>query len=155
MLFNHNAKWISLHDSTYPVNHWVNYRNRIHLDGTAESKCFIAVDTAYQLWINGLEVDQACFSDFPQDRYFNSIDVSKFLRIGDNYIAVLAYYQGVDTSRYVRGQPGVLLDLQCEGRSVLVSDESWQARTDLAYRYGEAPNSTLLNFFLANILYVL
>lgn len=142
MLFNHNAKWISLHDSTYPVNHWVNFRNRIHLDGTAESKCFIAVDTAYQLWINGLEVDQACFSDFPQDRYFNSIDVSKFLRIGDNYIAVLAYYQGVDTSRYVRGQPGLLLDLQCEGRSVLVSDESWQARTDLAYLSGEVPKVT-------------
>lgn len=132
--------WLS--DANVPINHWVDFRNKIHLDTTGEAKCLIAVDTAYQLWINGREVDQACFSDFPQDRYYNTIDVTDFLRTGDNYIAVLAYYQGVDTSRYVSGKPGLLLELQCEGRSVLVSDESWQARTDLGYRSGEVPKVT-------------
>ena len=120
-LISENTKWIWQPDESFEINHWVEFRQVVELDETNDATFMIAADTAYQLWINETLVDDAIFLEFPEDRYYRQIDVSDYLKEGQNCIAVLGYYQGVNTSRHVAGKPGVIFELKSHGKSVLQS----------------------------------
>ena len=135
-LINKNTKWIWLADKRFQVNHWVEFRQTVELDNVERAQFIIAADTSYQLWINDQLVDDAYFSEFPEDKYYHAIDVSSYLRKGENCIAVLGYHQGVSTSRYVAGKPGILFQLQCGTKIVLQSDSTCKARTSSGYLSG-------------------
>lgn len=138
-----NTQWIWSPNSDYPENHWVEFRKNIRLESLENAQFMIAVDTSYQLWINGQHVDDACFSDFPEDRYYNTIDVSNYLRIGDNCIAILGYYQGIGTNRYIPGGAKILFELHCNGAPVMQSNSSCKTRTSNAYLSGDIPMVTV------------
>jgi alpha-L-rhamnosidase len=138
-IINKDAKWIWLTDDRFKVSHWVEFRKTVNIDNPENAMFIIAADTAYQLWINQQLVDDACFSELPEVRYYNRIDVSAYLCPGRNCIAVLGYYQGVNTSRYVAGRPMVLFELKCSGKSILKSDSTCKARTSQGYLSGDVP----------------
>ncbi len=138
-MVNEGTKWIWLSDEKFKVNHWVEFRQTANVSLPKEAAFIIAADTAYQLWINDQLVDDAYFSELPQDRYYNTIDVTAYLQQGENCIAVLGYYQGVNTSRYVAAQPMILFELQCDGKSFLKSDSTCKARTSHGYLSGDVP----------------
>ncbi|AQQ71631.1 Bacterial alpha-L-rhamnosidase [Limihaloglobus sulfuriphilus] len=133
-----NTKWIWLKDERYPFNHWVEFRETFQVDRLSETKVLIAADTSYQLWINGEAVDDAYFSEFPDDRYYLTKDISGYIKPGKNCLAVLGYYQGINTSRYVKGRAGILFEIQTEGGSLVKSDAGSRARTSPAYLSGDA-----------------
>ena len=142
-LIDKNTKWIWLSDQRSYVNHWVGFRQTVELDNTSSAQFIIAADTSYQLWINEELVDDAYFSELPEDRYYNQIDVTAYLRKGNNCIAVLGYHQGVNTSRYVAGKPGVLFQLRCGNTIVLQSDSTTKARTSKGYLSGPVDHVTV------------
>lgn len=136
---SNDVKWVWFPDPRFSSNHWVEFRQTIELDRVGHAVFIIAADTAYQLWINEQRVDDAYFSEFPADRYYHAIDVSSYLKKGNNCVAILGYYQGISTSRYVAGKPGILFELQQDGRGLLKSNAACRARTSRGYLSGRVP----------------
>jgi alpha-L-rhamnosidase len=136
---DNNTKWIWLEDERYPVNHWVEFRKTFEVDRLSETKVLIAADTSYQLWINGQAVDDAYFSEFPDDRYYLSRDISDYIKPGKNCLAVLGYYQGISTSRYVKGRAGILFEIKSDDGTLVRSGAGFRARTSRAYLSGDVP----------------
>ena len=81
-------------------NQWICYRKTINLaEAPTQAMARIAVDSKYWLWINGEPVvfeGQLKRGPTPKDTYFDRVDLTKYLRKGDNTIAVLVWYFGKD-----------------------------------------------------------
>ena len=81
-------------------NQWICYRKTINLaEAPTQAMARIAVDSKYWLWINGELVvfeGQLKRGPTPKDTYFDRVDLTKYLRKGDNTIAVLVWYFGKD-----------------------------------------------------------
>jgi len=59
------------------------------------------------------------------------------LQIGKNTIAVLVWYFGVDSQRYLAAKAGLIFEVFESGKSVLASDENTLSRCSFAYENGQ------------------
>lgn len=68
-------------------------------------KCIlrISADDYYKLYVNGAFVAQGPAPSYIEKYYYNEIDISPFLKGGDNVIACHLYYQGVINRVYNSG----------------------------------------------------
>jgi hypothetical protein len=137
---NDDCKWIwhgELDDSA--INQWLNVRKVFEIDEIDPDACLhISVDTDYCLWLNGRLFFGGQFSDFPQSKHYDSLPVGEHLHTGRNCLAILAYYQGKSTFRYLKGRPGLIFSLAC-GSHHVVSDAACKLRVSPAYRNGPVP----------------
>ena len=79
-------------------NYHVLMRSECQINSMGEAKkaiLNISADDYYKLYINGEFVTQGPAPAYPTKYYYNKIDVSKFLKVGENDIAVHLYYQGL------------------------------------------------------------
>ncbi len=86
----------------------------------------IVADSRYQLWVNGRYIGQGPTPFRRPNLYFDSYDVTKRLRAGQNVVAILAHYHGVNHCAYTPGLPGMLARLEAD-QTVLVTDTTWKA----------------------------
>ena len=100
-----------------------------------DAKIFITADDYYKLYINGIFVAQGPAPAYHNCYNFNEIDVSEYICEGENLITVHTYYQGLINRVWQSGdyRHGLLLDLEIDGETVLVSDESFLCHRHTAY----------------------
>lgn len=131
------AKWISADDfSADAPNTWVAFRKDVKLDSVPKSVSVkIGADSKYWLWINGeLAVFEGGLKRGPNptDTYFDEIDIAKFLRSGDNKIALLLWYFGKDGfSHKSSGKSGMFFE--SETLPQLDSSAQWLSRVHPAF----------------------
>ena len=102
----------------------------------------ISADSRYKLWINGAFIGRGPARGYPHKQVIDRLDVTRFLRTGSNVIAVQVYQPGYSHFSYVyRGAAGLLVDLNCDGESVLVSSPDWRTRRDLSFSDAVPPAS--------------
>lgn len=92
-----------------------------------DAKIFITADDYYKLYINGCFVSQGPAPAYHTKYNYNTVDITKYLICGENTIAVHTYYQGLINRVWQSGdfRHGLILDLECDGKTVLSSDESF------------------------------
>jgi len=132
------AHWIWQSQDTAP-NRWLRFRKSVHLKTVpARLDALIAVDSKYWLWINGaLIVREGGLKRGPNptDTYFDRVHLTPHLRTGENQIAVLVWYWGIDGSSHISsGQGGLLFQAAAEGVSLL-SDATWKIKADARFRH--------------------
>ncbi|MBE6958160.1 MAG: glycoside hydrolase [Ruminococcaceae bacterium] len=147
------AKWIWGEDNI-TMHNWLCLRKKVTLSAVpAEAIARIAVDSRYWLWINGekvIEDGQVKRGPNENDSYFEYVDLTKFLRVGENTIAVLAFYFGNDSKYYSyhsSGQGAFVMEAQL-GNVLLVTDESWKVKKHPAFLNrqelkGEGPSTRI------------
>lgn len=95
-------------------NEWFMFRNRINVSGDFNGLLRIAADSKYWIYINGEVVVREGGlkrGPVPDGSYYDEVDVSGFLREGENTIAVLLWYFGRQSfSHRDSGIPGLLID---------------------------------------------
>ncbi|MBQ9107191.1 MAG: family 78 glycoside hydrolase catalytic domain [Clostridia bacterium] len=93
-----------------------------------DATVYISADDYYKLYINGSFVAQGPTPAYHSRYNYNVINVSKFLRSGENVIAVHTLYQGLINRVWQSGdnRHGLILDLECGGETVVASDESFK-----------------------------
>ena len=96
--FNPEAQWITA--SQGEVNQpgtWLAFRQDVKLGKVpSEVLANIAADSRYWLWINGKQVvfeGSLKRGPTPQDSYYDQIDLTPYLKKGNNQIAVLLWYK--------------------------------------------------------------
>ncbi len=118
-------------------NLWTCFRKVVRLDkAPANASAKIAVDSKYWLWINGKMVvfeGQLKRGPNPNDTYYDKVDLSSYLKKGDNTIALLVWYFGKSGySHKSSGKSGLIFDAQVNGKALL-SDASWKASVHPAF----------------------
>lgn len=98
--------------------------------------CLLSCDSDYTLFINGKFVASNQYGDFEWYKSYDTIDITKFLKKGKNTIAVLAWYFGTDSQRYLKATAGLIFELQSNGVALLASGENTRARYSNAYKQG-------------------
>ena len=117
-------------------NRHILFRKRFNIKKTEGSKIFITADDFYKLYINGRFVAMGPAPSYHTRYNYNEIDVSAYLREGENLIAVHTLYQGLINRVWQSGdgRHGLILDLVSDGETVLSSDESFKTTPHTAYK---------------------
>jgi len=142
------AQWIWGAD--IPHNHapntWMAFRKTIHIAQPGQISAQIATDSKYWLYINGeLVVFEGGLKRGPtrHDTYVDTVDISAYLRQGENTIAVLVVFFGVRTfqsgdrtplsySDISSGKGGLFFEAEDDGVKI-ISDSSWKVKRHGGY----------------------
>lgn len=98
----------------------------------------ISADDYYKLYINGKFVAQGPAPCYYFHYYFNRIDISKFLKAGENVIAVHVYYQGLINRVWNSGdyRQGLIAELFIDNELELFTDTEWKYKKAEEYLQG-------------------
>ncbi|TSD66386.1 Bacterial alpha-L-rhamnosidase [Inquilinus sp. KBS0705] len=151
-----DAKWIASSAGKDSSNTWLVFRKGVNIKSVpAHAFANIAADSKYWLYINGKTVifeGGLKRGPTPNDTYYDTVDIAKYLKPGKNTIAVLLWYFGKDGfSHKSSGKAGLLFD--CHANDIhITSDKTWQCTLLKAYQIAGLP---LPNYRLSesNILY--
>ncbi|MDH6358562.1 alpha-L-rhamnosidase C-terminal domain-containing protein [Parabacteroides sp. PF5-9] len=143
------AQWINTERCQSSTNTWLIYRKTFQLDEKpSKMDALIAADTKYWLWINGeLTVFEGGLKrgPSPQGTYYDKLTIERYLKEGENTIALLVWHFGKDGFSHINsGKAGLLFHGQIYNESEekiasIVSDRSWQCSVYEAYQNTEAP----------------
>ena len=117
-------------------NRHILFRKKFNLDGRPESATvYISADDYYKLYINGSFVAQGPAPSYHFNYNYNVIDVSEYLKEGENTVAVHTLYQGLINRVWVSGdnRHGLILDLVADGKTVVSSDETFLTKPHSAF----------------------
>lgn len=135
MVLRH-ASWIWPHSLGQKPNHYVEFRHEFQLIEVGDqARLLISVDSNYIVWVNGALVNFGQYHDYPDVKTYDNLDVTAYLKTGANVLCVMVYYQGVDSSQYITGLPGVIYALK-SGETTINSGEETCWRLSPAYQHG-------------------
>ncbi len=125
------AKWIWKKQANYNAyNQTILARRTFHAPRVREATVAIAADSFYRLYINGEWVNDGPCRSWPKHYQYDVIDVTPYLRIGDNEALIVARYFGAGTFHQVPQQAGLLAQFDIapeKGKPIVVgTDASWQ-----------------------------
>ncbi len=133
-----SAKWIWLRQPDYHVyNQTVIARKTFRLDQPDRGLMRITADSFYRLYVNGQWVADGPARCWPEHYQFDELDVSSYLRDGENELRVVARYFGVGDFHRVPKQAGLLaqLDVTAGGKpQTIVTDGTWEIANAPAWR---------------------
>ena len=129
------ANWIWNEDTGItPPNTWMAFRKEVTLDTapTGPVMAQIAADSKYWMYIND---QMAVFEGSlkrgpnPQDTYVDNVDISQYLKAGENIISVLVYHYGKNGtySHSNSGHGGLYFNAAGEGVDI-ISNQSWKVQ---------------------------
>lgn len=95
----------------------------------------ITADDYYKLYINGQFVAQGPAPGYHFNYNYNTIDIEKYLQVGENTIAVHVHYMGVINRVLNSGdlRQGLIAQLEMDGKIILSTDRSWKYCRAKAY----------------------
>lgn len=133
---NSNAKWIWKKGENNE-NTWMNFVKKFSVESVPENATVkIAVESKYWLYINGeLVVFEGGIKRGPtkNSTYYDEMDIAKYLKSGENTIAVLVWYFGKSGfSHNSADMGGLLFEADINGEFI-VSDNTWRVMKNPAY----------------------
>ncbi len=110
------------------VDRHILFCNKFSCKNFASACIKISADDYYKLYVNGKFVCMGPAPGYPWKYNYNAVDITEYLEEGENFIAVHTYYQGLCNRVWVSGDLRQMFwcELECDGKIVLVSDESWK-----------------------------
>lgn len=103
------------------------FRKKIKIEpGTKEVILDISADDYYKLYINGKYVTQGPANSYPFCYNYNRINITKYVRQGENILGVHVYYQGLINRAYNSGdyRQGMIAEVWADGS--LAADDCWK-----------------------------
>lgn len=141
-----NAKliWLQAETETYydrPTNSYVCFRKKFNLPKKeSEATVHVFADSRYVLYINGQYITKGPARSDPRWQFVDIIDVSDYLREGENVIAAMVLYYGYGTGHSIDSIPCFLLDAEI-GDATILTDSSWVCKKCEAF----LPNAPRVN----------
>ncbi len=136
------AQWIGPEKAE--PDSWICFKKTINIKSNPETAIAkIACDSKYWLWINGemaLFEGQLKRGPTPEDTYYDTLNISSFLKKGKNSISLLTWYFGKHGfSHNNSGKAGLIFDADINGKR-FVSDSTWRVKIHPAYGKTEEPH---------------
>lgn len=118
-------------------NRHILFRRKFFLETVPENvHLYISADDYYKLYINGTFITQGPAPSYHFQYNYNTVDITRFLREGENLIAIHTLYQGLINRVWQSGdhRHGLILDLCANGSILLSSDETFRTHVHSAYQ---------------------
>lgn len=128
------AKWIWAHKNENP-DEYCEFVSVFNASGKTSVE--ISCDGDYVMYINGVEVATNQYGDYPHFKVFDSVDITDFIKEGENRIAFNVWHFGVNTQRYIASQAGLIFEVKSKDGVVCYSCEKTQSRISRAYLSGK------------------
>ena len=137
------GQYLTLEHTQSRPNTWAIWRKSFTVDKVPSSvKAHIATDSKYWLYINGkLAVFEGGLKRGPEPNatYYDEVEIAPYLHEGDNLIAVLTWFFGLNGFSHVNsGTAGLLFEAEGDGVQV-ASDKTWRGAVYGAYGETDAP----------------
>lgn len=152
MAVNWQANWIWADQKTIEPNTWVAMRKTLSLKKIpSHVPAYISADSKYWLWINGqMVVFEGSYTGGPSpvvaspridnvpiasNKYYDQVDISQYLKKGQNTIAALVWYYGDNGQKGTHistNKPGFIFQADM-GDTSIVSDQTWKATVHQSY----------------------
>ena len=126
-MFKWNAVWIHGKTCVDNKNTYYYFRKTIDLRDVEGTKIYISAESKYKLYINEQYVSYGSLQSQPYYKYYDVLDISKYLSKGKNIIAVHVYYLGtIDVL-----VPGLLCQINDRRSNTIVeTDSQWKVKQD-------------------------
>lgn len=105
-------------------------------DGQEKVVCKLSCDGDYTLFVNGQYVESNQYGDFEYYKIYDEIDLTPFVKQGENTLAVVVWHFGEDTMRYYLYQAGLLLEVSTPTGTLAYTDQTTLSRMSKAYQNG-------------------
>ena len=108
-------------------NYHIHFRKKFDLQNINDTNILISADDYYKLYINGEFVCQGPAPAYPMYYNYNKVDITPYVKCGENQIAVHVYYHGRINNAGFSGdnRQGLILDVYNNGEFILGTDETW------------------------------
>lgn len=135
MNFHPAARWIG---SAHPFDLqqvYLNFRRAFSLPNSPQHvSLWITADSRYKLWLNGNFVARGPARCYPHAQSVDELNVTKYLKRGENVIAVQVYQPGYSHFAYVhRGAAGLLAQLTGADEIICFTDPQWRVQRDSSF----------------------
>ena len=102
------------------------FRKMFQVDAVGKTHIKISADDYYKLYINGEFVCEGPAAGYYWNYYYDEEDITKYIKEGENCIAVHTYYQGLRNRVWVSGDNmhGLIFEVEKNGKTIARSDES-------------------------------
>lgn len=131
---NWNARWISAAESN-PTDYGVYvFRKNFELSGKPSSYVIhVSADNKYRLYVNGEFIGVGPARNDIEHWFFDTYDISKYLKAGKNTIAAKVWNEGPRKAEaQISLRTGFILDGEGDA-SAIATNDSWKAMKDGAY----------------------
>ncbi len=130
-----NAKWI-WNKKAEKKDSYVEFDAKFNLKNKKDVFIKISADSVYELKINGKTVNFTGCADYPHYKLVDKLDISKFVKKGENEINVLVWYFGEDSQTYVLGNAGLIFEIEQNGNVIISSDKNINSRIREDFKNG-------------------
>lgn len=128
-----NAQWIFVDKpGEVPHDQYYDYKE-VFTAQSAKTQMYISVHSQYALWINGQFVDCGQFPDYESRQVYDTLDVTAYVKPGENTLALTQYVAGRAFSTGRPAIPGVIFEVFQEGVSCCFSSEKTLSGPNLRY----------------------
>ena len=104
----------------------------------AESPVFINLccDSDFTVWINGEMAGFGKYPDFPDCQVYDRLNITPFLKKGENTVLILVWHYGVDTQTHVKRHAGLIYEIVTEENILSASGKSTRCKVAEDYQSG-------------------
>lgn len=131
---NFSADWI-WHCGENDEDEYAEFIDSFNFGGEAV-KVNISARGDYTLFVNGQYAASGQYGDFEHYKVYDQIDITSFLKEGENKIAILAWYFGKTGMRYFTPDYGIMYEILCDDKVLCASSESTMSRKSKGYLSG-------------------
>ena len=85
-----NSKWIWLDREAAADTYGEFYDRFLYEGGKAELR--ISADSNYAVYVNGKLADSGQYPDFPHYKIYDTLDLTPYVRVGENHLGITAWY---------------------------------------------------------------
>lgn len=129
------SKWIWAAGGESP-DQYAEFRFPYPYSGAAGVVMNLSCDSDYTLYINGAYAASNQYGDFEHYKIYDTLDITGYLKHGENRIEILVYHCGISTSRYRPAGAGLIYEILSDGSVSMYSDEHTLSRISPAYESG-------------------
>ena len=126
------AEWIWENGAPSP-DEYAEFKCTFLADGDKTASLEISADSDYAVYINGALAAFGQYHDYPHFKVGDEIDVSRFVRRGDNEIHIYVWYCGKSNMSYSVGRAGVIFEVKEGGSVIAFSSEKTLSRVARGY----------------------
>lgn len=145
MSFSPSSTWIWVAEGE-GVDQYAEFCDSFSAPQGAEAAICLSADSDYTLYLNENYIASGQYADFPHYKIYDTIDITPFLRAGENKLRILVHHYGTSNMHYRPAPAGLLYTVTVAGQPVAYSRAGLPARLSPAYEGRQVCVSSQLGF---------
>lgn len=135
-MFNKNAVWI-WKNGVEEKDSFVSFVDEFDFSGEDKVELSLCAETNYIAYINDKKVSFGQFPNYPNIKYYDKIDVSKYCVNGKNKLSITVWYEGFDSFTHIDDGAGLIYAVECAGKTLTCSSSKTLSGIDNSYVGGQ------------------